>query len=616
MKVIGLRAALLVFMLISHMNPLSAADIAFTATVDENKVGVGERFTLSFKLENAGMGGGENLKLPDLGDFYILTGPNQSSSVQFINGRMSSSVSYQYLLQPKRTGSFTIGSASIDVDEKTYSSRPIEIEVVAGQQTPQDPKQSESQPSTVEDEIAGNLFLKAIIDMDHVVQGEQVNLTYKIYTRVNVSDYALHKVPAYTGFWAEDVQAKDDLPITTEVIDGREFRVGTIKRVALFPTRSGELEISPLEVETAIQVRRSRRRDPFDSIFDDPFDSFFRDPFGRTVKYMLVSNPLTIRVDPLPDGAPTDFNGAVGSLRMEVSLDKSVSEINDPINLKVSLTGKGNIKLLEAPEFMVPSGIESYPPKVTDQVDRVDGAIAGMKTFEYLMIPRSPGRFRIDPITYSYFDPTGGKYVTLRSNAFDIEIEAGEEMASAISSGAVRRDVEILARDIRFIHLADLDLVRHGDYPFTRPSFIALVMISFAAFLGVLVYGKKIQRSRDDISLYRQNRAMKEARKRFKRASEAVRGGNAGTFYPILSQAVWGYLGDRLNIEPGNYSLECVSEALTGCGVESDLVRRLRQVLESCSMANYGPGSSEVTSMGESLDRAKTVIDELERVLR
>jgi hypothetical protein len=616
MKVIGLRAALLAFMLISHMNPLSAADIAFTATVDENKVGVGERFTLSFKLENAGMGGGENLNIPDLGDFYILTGPNQSSSVQFINGRMSSSVSYQYLLQPKRTGSFTIGSASIDVDEKTYSSRPIEIEVVVGQQTPQDPKQSESQPSTVEDEIAGNLLLKAIIDTDHVVQGEQVNLTYKIYTRVNVSDYALHKVPAYTGFWAEDVQAKDDLPVTTEVIDGREFRVGTIKRVALFPTRSGELEISPLEVETAIQVRRSRRRDPFDSIFDDPFDSFFRDPFGRTVKYMLVSNPLTVRVDPLPDGAPTDFNGAVGSFRMKVSLDKSVSEINDPINLKVSLTGKGNIKLLEAPEFMVPSGIESYPPKVTDQVDRVDGAIAGMKTFEYLMIPRSPGRFRIDPITYSYFDPTGGKYVTLRSNAFDIEIEAGEEMASAISSGAVRRDVEILARDIRFIHLADLDLVRHGDYPFTRPSFIALVMISFAAFLGVLVYGKKIQRSRDDISLYRQNRAMKEARKRFKRASEAVRGGNAGTFYPILSQAVWGYLGDRLNIEPGNYSLECVSEALTGCGVESDLVRRLRQVLESCSMANYGPGSSEATSMGESLDRAKTVIDELERVLR
>lgn len=616
MKVTGLCVAMTVSMLISCLSSVSAADITFTASVDKNRVGVGERFTLSFNLENAGMGGGENLKLPDLGDFYILSGPNQSSSVQFINGKMSSSVSYQYLLQPKAAGSFTIGSASIDVDDRTYSSRSIEIEVLPGQQAPRDPQQPESKRSTVEDEITGNLYLKATVDTDHVVLGEQVNLTYKIYTRVNVSDYALHKVPAYTGFWAEDVQTKGDLPVTTEVIDGREFRVGTIKRVALFPTLSGELEISPLEVETAIQVRKSRRRDPFDSIFDDPFDSFFRDPFGRTVKYMLVSNPLTVRVDPLPGGAPADFNGAVGSFRMEVSLDKSISQINDPINLKVSLTGKGNIKLLEAPEFAVPPGFESYPPKVTDQVGRVDGAIAGTKTFEYLMIPRSPGRFRIDPITYSYFEPSGKKYITLRSDAFDIEVETGGQTQAMVWGGNVRKDVEILARDIRFIHLADLALAPRGDFPFTRPLFIALVAISFAAFLGVLTYGKKVQRSRVDFSLYRQQRAWKVARKRFKQASEAARGGNADTFYSLLSHAVWGYLGDRLNIDPGGYSLDRVSEALIGCGISDNLVERLREVIERCSMASYAPGSSEVSAMGESLERAKEVLNELERALR
>ena len=616
MKTAAFHTALIVLVGISCSSGLGASEVRFQASVDKSKVGVGERFTLSFDLENAGMGGGENIRFPDLSDFYVLSGPNQSSSIQFINGKVSSSVSYNYVLQPKKTGSFTIGSATVEVDKRTYSTRPVRIEVVSGRQVPGGSQAPKSNPPDVGDEIADNLFLKATVDKDHVVQGEQVNLTYKVYTRLNISDYAIHKVPPYTGFWAEEAQREGDLPLTTEVVDGREFRVGVIKQVALFPTRPGELGIDPLEIETAVQVRRSRRRDPFSSFFDDPFESFFRDPFGRTVRYMLRSDPVTIHVDPLPAGAPSDFHGAVGSFRMEVTIDKSVSKVNEPINLRVSLEGKGNIKLLEAPDLVIPSSLESYPPKVTDQVRRTDGTIEGTKTFEYLMIPRSPGRFRIAPIRYAFFEPSGGKYVTLRSKGFDIEIEGAGQLATSPQGGAPRADVEVLTKDIRFIKLTDLDLDRRGEFLFARPSFIALVLLSFVAFLGTLVYGKRIERTREDVSLRRRRRARKEARKRLKHASEALREGRAEVFYPRVSQAVWGYLGDRLNIDPGQYSLDRISDTLTGRGVPEGLLAALRELLEACSMASYGGGGSETREMGEFLERTKTILSDLERVLR
>jgi hypothetical protein len=609
----GLYGIVTWLMLGSCLAHASAADVTFTATVDKDRIGMGERFTLSLHLENAGMGGGENLKHPDLTDFYVLSGPNQSSSIQFINGKVSSSVTYTYHLQPKATGTFTIESASIDVDDRTYASRPIRIDVLEAEQDPQRP---ETRQTRVEDEIADNLFLKAIVDKEHVVQGEQLNLTYKIYTRVSVSDYAIRKVPAFTGFWSEEVQAKQDLPVATEVIDGREFRVGIIKQVSLFPTQPGELEIGPMEVQTAVQVRRSRRRDPFDSFFDDPFESFFRDPFGRTVQYMLRSDPLTVHVDPLPEGAPTDFNGAVGTFHMVVSLDTSRSVPDEPLNLAVSLKGTGNIKLLGAPDVVIPPGMESYPPTVSDQIRHVNGEVGGSKTFEYLLIPRRPGKYRIDPITYTYFTPSKGEYITIRSKALDIEIEPSGRTVSTPHPGLPRADVEFLALDIRYIKLTDPTLARRGDFLFMRPYFISLVVLAFVAFVGVLSYGKKVQSSRGNVSIYRRQRAMKVARERLKRASLAMRDGEAEMFYTRLSQAVWGYLGDRLSIAPGHFSMERMITILEESGIPEDVVHRLEEVLETCSMASYAPGHSEASAMGESFAKAKATLSDLERALR
>ncbi|MBI4535029.1 MAG: protein BatD, partial [Ignavibacteriae bacterium] len=329
---------------------LNAQDISFEASVDRNTVALGEQFTLRLVLTNAGMSGGKNLKLPDLNNFHIMGGPNQSTSMQFINGVVTSSVSYTYTLQSKDVGKFAIGPASIEAGGKVYATNPVTIEVVKGSSRPQ--QQPPTAKSDVGANIGDNLFLRATVDKSHVIQGEQINLTFKLYTRVSVSNYTVSKNPAFTGFWGEDVETPKNVALSNETVDGRQYRVGIIKRVALFPTQSGTLEISPMEVQTTVQIQDARP--------SDPFDAFFRDPFGRNVNYAVKSNAIKIKVDPLPAGAPLGFRGAVGRFTMSTTVDKKTGKTNEPISLKVSLSGVGNIKLLESPQVELPADFEQY----------------------------------------------------------------------------------------------------------------------------------------------------------------------------------------------------------------------------------------------------------------
>ncbi len=612
MRPLAVSIQLLTALFCLLQQPAFAADVSFLASVDRPRLGVGERLTLSFGLENAGMGGGDDLKYPDLKDFYLLSGPNQSSSVQFVNGSMSSSVTYTFVLQPKAAGRYSIGSASVEVDGKTYTTRPVEIEVIDGPagQTPSPAPQRGGREGTRE-EIADNVFLKATVDRDHVVQGEQINLTYRIYTRLTVSDYAIHKAPTLSGFWGEDLPVPDNGNTTTEIIDGKEYRVGTIRRTALFPTQAGELEISRMEAQVVVEVRRSRRRDPFDSFFSEPFGGLF----GRSVNYMLQSNPLKIEVDPLPEGAPASFKGAVGTLLMDASLDNRESRANEPITLTVSLAGTGNIKLLEAPELKLPPSLESYPPKATDKITGEGTALAGTKKFEYLIIPRSPGNIRIDPVEYSYFDPVKKKYITLKTEAMEIDVQSSGPEASTGGGARARSDVTLLNTDIRFIKLTDISLREKGKYFYHSPVFILLVLLPLFGLGVTIVYGKKIRRSRDNIALYREMRALSRAQKRLKCLQKEIGKTGADELCESISLAVWRYLGDRLGVDPGEYSVDRMGYLLLERGVPDENIQMLRRLLDRCAMENYAPGAAGGTAMGDLLRDGKEIVSQIERIL-
>ncbi|HUI65608.1 MAG TPA: BatD family protein [Bacteroidota bacterium] len=593
---------------------LRAQSADFQASVDRNPVGVGDQFTLTFTLSNAGMGGGKNMQLPDLSKFHIMSGPNQSTSMQIINGAVSSSVTYGYILQPKEIGKFTIGPCSIDADGKTLRSGPITIEVVKGSPRP---KQQASGTDDVSAQIGDNLFLRATVDRTHVVQGEQVNLVFKLYTRLSINNYAVDKNPTMTGFWGEDVETPKNIALTNETINGKQYRVGIIKRVALFPTQAGQLEVGPMEVQTTVQVQDRRSA--------DPFDSFFRDPFGRAVNYVVKSDPIKIKVDPLPPDAPSEFKGAVGQFAMSTVVDKKTTRTNEPINLKVTVSGTGNIKLIESPAVELPTDFEQYTPKVTDNIDRAGEKISGSKMFEYLLIPRYPGLKIIKPVSFSFYDPARREYIKLHSPQIELNVEQGTAPVPPLITGGSQEDVRVLSQDIRFIKLSGTGLAPQGSYLHTSAIFAVMMLLPLAGVGAALVYARQRQAVMLDQAGYRNRRAIKIARKGLKQAEYLLHEkGSSGTpannqrlrFYGEVSKALWKYLGDKLAIPQAAFSVEGAVAELGARAVPAELIGALKSLLETCDMARFAPTSLEFSVMARTYDEAQRIIVSIERILK
>jgi hypothetical protein len=600
-------------LLLSGFAPGQTQNVTFEASVDKNPVGLGDQFTLSLVLSNAGTNAGSNLRPPGLGDFRIITGPNRSTSMQIINGQMSSSITYSYVLQPKNTGTFTIGAATIEAGGQTRATRPLQLEVVKGQP----PKQQPADPGDVTSLIGDNLFLKATVDKTRVTQGEQINLTFKLYTRVSVLNYAVEKVPTMRGFWSEEVETPKNISLSTEVVKGKQYRVGVIKRLALFPTQGGTLEISPMEVQTTVQVQPRRST--------DPFESFFRDPFGRNVNHTVKSSPVKIRVTPLPGGAPDGFKGAVGQFAMSATVDRRTTRTNEPVTLKITISGSGNIKLLESPEIEVPPDFERYSPKVTDSINRAKGKISGSKTFEHLLIPRYPGLKVIKPLTFCYYDLGRREYVTLRSPQIELNVEQGSMAVPQVGGGA-RADVELLTQDIRFIKVSDPSLRRRDEFLHTGGLFVVLILLPLVGFAGAFVFARQRQAEMRDQAGFRNRRAIKVAQKGLKQAEYLLKekSGSKGEpssiqrvrFYAEVSRALWKYLGDKLGIPPSGLSLERASEELQDRSVDQGLIHALRILLESCDMARFAPTGLDLAAMQKTYEEARRIIIDLEKTLR
>lgn len=592
-----------------------AQGITFEASLDRATVGLGEQVTLSYTLSGPTVGGGKNLQLPDLKKFHIMSGPNQSTTMQIINGAVSSTVTYTYVLQPREVGTFTIGPATIEAGGAVQTSQPLTVEVVKGATRP---RQQESTPDDQSVQLGDNLFLRAVVDRTRVLQGEQVNLVFKLYTRVSVVNYSVSKNPTMTGFWSEDVEIPKNITLTTESMNGKSYRVGVIKKVALFPTQAGNLEIGPMEVQTTVQLPHARS--------NDPFEAFFRDPFGRNASYTVKSPAVKLSVDPLPAGAPADFKGAIGQFAMSTAIDKKTTRTNEPVSLKVTLSGTGNIKLLEGPRVDVPPDFEQYSPKVTESINRTQGKISGSKSFEYLMIPRYPGMKVIKPITISYFDPVKREYIRLRSPQVELNVEQGAVAAYQVPAGISREDVRLLSQDIRFIKVSNPALSRTGEKPYASPLFLVLVVLPLAGVAGAFVYAKQRQVVMQDQAGYRYRKAINVARKGLRQAEYLLKekSGQAGEpsakqrlrFYAEVSRALWKYLGDKLNIPQAEFSVEGAAAELQARGVAEDLLRSLRSILETCDLARFAPSSLELAAMQGTYDEARRVIVELERVLK
>lgn len=577
----------------------------FTASVDNNQVGENDRFEVTFTFEGKDINAVKNFTPPSFKDFRILSGPNQSQSMQIINGAVSASVSISYILLPNATGAYTIGSASIQYEGMTHTTEPLKITVVKGNSKPKE----ENQSGVSNEEIAKNIFIRASVDKNKVYQGEQVTVTYKLYTRLNIaSQMSVDKLPQYQGFWAEEIETTPNISFVNEVVDGKQYRTGILKRVALFPTQSGNLEVTPLQLTIPIQIQK--KKNP-----NNVWDDFFGDPFGRgeTIQYQAKSNILKVNVTALPENRkPESFKGAVGKYNFTAQLDKQETKTNEPISLKLKISGTGNIKLMELPQFELPTGFEKYEPKLNDQINR-SGKISGIKEAEYLFIPRISGVREIKPIEFSYFDPEKKSYITLKSKRFNVKIEQGT--ASVNNNLADQQGVQQLDDDIRYIKTSFTDVGQQGSIILFNFKFWLAVIIPLFAAAGLIIWKRRKDKLSGNIQLLRYQKAEKVARNRFKKAKKFLEQNNSELFFSEISQALFGYLEDKLHISKADFTLEKAEEELLKKNISSGLIDKMKTNAQKCEFIRFAPSSNASGAIQEMYKSLSEVVIDIERSL-
>lgn len=592
---------ILLLLLICTTNVFSQ-NVSFTASA-KNVVSSGEQFQLTYSINAQG----SSLRTPDLSSFSVLSGPSQSSSssVQIINGQVSqsSSYTYTYILQANKVGKFTIVPAEINVNGKTYKSNYLTIEVVKGQTN----NRGNSQGGESGNVSNQDLFVRVNVNRTSVYQGEALLAVIKVYTRANIVGFENMKLPSYNGFWSENLETPQQISLKQENVNGTIYNVGVIKKTLLYPQRSGNIKIEPFELECVIQQKVSRNSQ---SIFDAFFGSY------QNVKKKVVSQPITINVKELPANKPTDFSGAVGNIKMNVKVDKDKVKTNDAINFKIVLSGSGNLKLIESPKINFPSDFETYDPKVTENISNTEAGSSGTKTFEYLVIPRHSGSFRIPPVTLSYFDTDIKRYKVLTSNEFNIDVEKGNEAESNIVvSGFNKEDVKLIGSDIRYIKTNKPTLKAKDEFLFGSAGFYLSYFGSLAFFIALFIIRRKQIKQNANKMLVRNRRANKTAKKRMKKAALYLKQNNENLFYDEVLKAIWGYLSDKLQIQIAELSKDAVLDIINNFEIDNETSAKLIQLLDTCEFAKYS-SQHESSQMDVVYKEAENIISIFEQKVR
>ncbi|MBN1351306.1 protein BatD [candidate division KSB1 bacterium] len=590
-----------------------AADLTIQATVNRTVIQLNQQFSLTVELS----GDGANDLSTDpvypatMEAFAVpIGGSNTSQSIQIINGRMSVTRSIQFSFIASKVGKFVIDPIPVEYNGKTYTSKSINIEIVKSAATPQrNQRQQSSQLPSPDDDLEESLFLKTSVSKARVFQNEPVIVTYKIYTKVNINTYGISKLPNTAGFWAEDFEMSQSPSTYEEIIDGKKFLVADIKKMALFPTGSGTKTIDPMVIECDVRMpRRRRSRDIFD-FFDDPF-------FGRTVRKRVSSPPVQITVLPLPEeGKPKNFSGAVGNFKLSATVDKTSVETNEAVNLKVKLTGVGNIKILPTPEITMSSDIEQYPPSIHENIERSGDTISGSKVFEYVLIPRLPGVQKIKPMQFSYFDIAKKSYKTLVTPEIEINVKKGKREFISSGSGFVREEVKLLGQDIRYIEQSIPEFKKAGQFYYQSPGFFLLLAIPLLLTGGALGYRRYADKLTANIAYARARRANQVANAQLKRAKKLLKESTRKEFYSEISRALTGFLANKLNIEEAGLMTANVKELLAERNIAEELISDYLECIQVCDFQRFAPTASSIDEMQAFLQRVKECIIKIQRAI-
>ena len=538
---------------------------------------------------------------PSFEGFEVLAGPVQSTSTNYqnINGQSSTTHtrSYTYTVRVVQEGKVTVPSASIKIGKDTYTTDPKTVEAVKGQ-VPDGGSSSAGQRA------GDDLRLRVSVSKTRVVVGEPVIVTLKLYVQSSaISGFEDVRFPTFDGFWSQEIDAPQNIQFVRENYDGQIYNAALLRRYMLLPQQTGTLTIEPSELVCLLQIQAEQTGPR--SIFDDFFSSY------QTIRKRVASEPVTINVSALPAGAPASFTGGVGSFRLSAGFDSDSVAAHEATSLKITISGTGNINLVDAPKVRLPADFESYDVRKTENITTGTSGSTGTLTFEYPFIPRAPGTFDLEPVEFTYYDIDAARYRTLSSGPLSLKVGEGTRTdAAVIPSGVSKRSVESLGEDIRFISTTT-NLRKAGRMMVSSPAMIIIptVILLAAAAVWVLLARSIVRRS--DVAGTRNRKAMKVARARLKNASAFLRQGLYGAFYEELHKALHGYISDKLMLPVADLTRERIGEELRARGKDEAVIQELSDILDACEYARYAPASGS-EAMEKHYQQAVKVISQIE----
>lgn len=580
----------------------NAQDIRFQAEVDKTRLTAQDVLILSFSISGGNIDLNMTPELPDLSkDFDILQGPSRSTQISIVNNKQSSTLSLSYALAPKHAGTLEIGAATLAYKNHTYATQPISIEVLDAPA----PGQASPQAETPTEDAAPQLYLHAEIDKPVAYIGEQLTVSFWLYTQLSIAGYEMKQQPNFTGFWVEELRIPQPPKLEYRTINGQQYGVALLKRFALFPASSGELTIDPMLMVFAVRVN-GRQRDPFD-IFNDPF-------FDRTQEVVRKSPPLAVNILPLPEeNRPAAFNGDVGHFSMAVEAAPREVTQDEPVTVKVAIQGNGNIKTVKEPVMTLPQSVKKYDTQIQETPYPMQEPLQGEKVFETVIIPTESGAIELPPVEFSYFDPARKSYQTLRSEPIALTVRPKSAADAPIERKiTTKEEIKLLGKDIRFIKTDAPRLKNQGGTWYRSGWMEAAYLLPFFLIGGAILYKRHLDRLMSDIGYVRQRGANKRTMQRLKRASDLLKRGEAKEFYAAASSALRQYVGDKLNLPPASLTDSDGLRRLEEMGVDAETAALLKRCLEQCDFARFAAAAGDEREMNALLRDAEQVIERIE----
>lgn len=582
-----------------------------------NVVAADEQFNVTFIIEGENEPG--EFEWSPGNDFRLVWGPQQgrSTNITIVGGKRtrSSQFTYTYVLMPRTLGTFQLPQARVKVKGKELVAPQISIEVVSDGSSSNaqagNSGNSGQAPRSAGEISNEDLFLKFTLDRTDVVIGEPITATLKLYQRVNIVGFEDARFPSFNGFWSQEIETPVNIEFKRESYNDKIYNTAVIRKYMLIPQQAGTINIDPAELVCLVNIRVASGGGA--SIFDGFFDDY------RTIRKRVVSSSYKVHVSPLPSGAPASFGGGVGRFSISAKLSTDSLKTHEAASLIVTVSGKGNVSLLEAPKVTFPPDVEVYDTKISEKIDKSSGGTSGSKIYEFPFIPRSHGDFVIPSVKYAYYDIAARKYVTLETGPLDFKVARGNETDSSFSSpvvpGVNRKGVKSLNEDIRFIQTRMPKLVSEGRFFVCSSLFWLLAAMILVTAVVLWAALRKLAARKADIAGTRTRKATKMALKRLKLAGDFLKKDLYTAFYEELHKAVLGYVSDKLNVSVAELSKERIYDSLLAGGVDKSLADAFVGILDACEFARYSPDAGH-EAMANHYDEAIRVISSIDSSMK